>query len=244
MSTQHQPGEVLGAYVLGILDPAQQREIEEHTQVCAACRTEVEDLREMETVLGTVPPEAFLEGPVEDGDLLLQRTLRQARDEEANARRRRSWAAGVGAAASAAILFLGGYLVAGTGSSAAPEAQAPPTVTASPAPSTPPKGIQVASATDADTRARMTVRLTPAVGWVRVNAAVTGIPAGERCRLVVVSEDGDRQTAGGWVVAPDGKGKGAGKGADLDGSAAVDPTHVKSVIVENDAGKKYVSVSL
>ncbi|GHH87508.1 hypothetical protein GCM10018793_63560 [Streptomyces sulfonofaciens] len=241
MSTQHQPGELLGAYALGILDPEERREIEEHTAMCDSCRRELEELREMETSLGEVPPEAFLEGPVEDGDLLLQRTLRQARAEEAASRRRRSFALGAAAAASAVVVFLGGYLVAGTGPSDA-QAGGPPPATASPLPSPAPTGIRMASATDSATRAGMTVRLTPAAGWVRVNAAVTGIPAGERCRLVVVSDDGERQTAGSWVVAPGAKGK--GKGADLDGSAAVAPDHVKSVLVENTDGKRYVTVSL
>ncbi|MFJ9029483.1 anti-sigma factor family protein [Streptomyces sp. NPDC102274] len=242
MSTQHHPGEQLGAYVLGVLEAAERQEIEEHTKVCPECRTELEELREMEAALGTVPPEAFLEGPVEDGDLLLQRTLRQARAEVTSARRRRSWGVGVGAAASAAILFLGGYLVAGNDSTPDTEAGGAPAVTSPPL-SAAPEDIRVASATDADTSARMTVRVTPATGWVRVNAAVSGIPAGERCRLVVVGDDGQRQVAGSWVVRPDAKG-GDGKGADLDGSAAIAADHVKSILVENTAGKKYVTVFL
>jgi hypothetical protein len=86
----------------------------------------------------------------------------------------------------------------------------------------------------------MTVRITPAVGWVRVSAAVTGVPAGEHCRMVVVSKTGDREIAGSWVVGDDGKG--GGKGAELEGSAAVKPGDVKAVVVENDHGKKYVTV--
>lgn len=242
-STQHQPGELLGAYVLGILGPGERQEVEAHATECEACRTEVEELREMEAALDSLPPEAFLEGPVEDGDLLLQRTLRQARDEEASARRRRSWGVGVGAAASAAILFLAGYLVAGNGSASDTEAGGPPTATVTPAPPAPPRGIQVASATDPTTQARMTVRMTPAVGWARFNASVTGVPAGEHCRLVVVSKDGDRQIAGGWVVGPGGAGS-VGKGANLDGSASIAPDDVTSVVVENTAGKTYVTVPL
>ncbi|MDX3096272.1 zf-HC2 domain-containing protein [Streptomyces sp. ME01-24h] len=243
MSTQHQPGELIGAYVLGILGPAERQGVEEHILECEACREEVKELREMEAALDSVPPEAFLEGPVEDGDLLLQRTLRQARTEEASARRRRSWAVGAGAAASAAVLFLAGYLVAGNGSASGTEAGGAPAATATPAPPVPPAGVQVASGTDPGTGARMTVRMTPAVGWARFNASVTGIPAGEHCRLVVVSQDGDRQIAGGWVVAPASEGS-AGKGANLDGSAAIPADSVKSVVVENTSGKTYVTVPL
>lgn len=243
MSTQHQPGELIGAYVLGILGPAERQEVEEHILKCDVCQAEVRELREMEAALDSVPPEAFLEGPVEDGELLLQRTLRQARAEEASARRRRSWAVGAGAAASAAVLFLAGYLVAGNGSAFDTEAGGVPATTVTPAPPVPPEGVQVASATDAGTGARMTVRMTPAVGWARFNASVTGIPAGEHCRLVVVSRDGDRQIAGGWVVAQESGGS-DGKGANLDGSAAIPADSVKSVVVENTSGKTYVTVPL
>lgn len=73
-----------------------------------------------------------------------------------------------------------------------------------------------------------------------MNAAVTGVPPGERCRLVVVAKDGTRTTAGGWVVGSQENGQ--AKGASLDGSAAVDPANVKAVLVENEAGKAFVSV--
>ncbi|MEU6603371.1 hypothetical protein [Streptomyces flaveolus] len=141
------------------------------------------------------------------------------------------------AAASAAILVLGGYLTGNAGGSS--EVARPPVVSTSPTQA----GVLVASATDAGTDAKMTVRVTPAAGWVRVNAAVAGIPAGGRCRLVVVSNDGERQIAGSWVVPPDGT-AGKGKDASLDGSAAVDPGQVKSVAVVNEDGKQYVSVPL
>jgi hypothetical protein len=240
VSTQHHHAELIGAYVLGVLDEQEAREVEEHTASCEECERELTELREMEMALAAAPPEAFLEGPPEDGDLLLQRTLRQARAERTTTWRRRSFAVGLAAAASAALVFFGGYLTAG-GNSPDTEAAAPPAVnTTSAAPSTPPKGLLAGSATDVATNAGMTVRVTPALGWVRLSAAVKGIPAGEHCRLVVVSKDGHKEVAGSWVVADDGKG--GGKGAEVDGSAAVDPHDVKSVMVENDHGKKYVTV--
>ncbi|WP_329131874.1 zf-HC2 domain-containing protein [Streptomyces sp. NBC_01476] len=239
MSESHRHGDLLGAYVLGVLDAQETREFDEHTAACEACRAEVTELREAEALLDAVPPEAFVDGPPEGGDLLLQRTLRRAREERATVRRRWSAAVGAAVAASAALVFLGGYLAAGDPSD--PEAgPVIPTATVTAPPGSAVPGVKVASATDPDTGARMTVRLTPAAGWVRLNTAVTGIPAGERCHLVVLSRDGDRETAGGWVVADDGKG--AGKGADLDGSAAVAPDQVASVLVQNDKGKTYVTV--
>lgn len=231
--------ELLGPYVLGVLDEEDVRRVEEHLGDCVRCREEVAALREMERALGEVPEEAFLDGPPQGGDLMLQRTLRQVRGERASAARWRAGVVGLAAAASLAAVFWAGALTgADAGSPGA--LPPPPSPTVSAAPSPPPAGTRVASATDPGTGARMTVQLTPATKWVRLHAAVTGLPAGERCRLVVVSRDGTRSTAGGWVVGTAEHGE--GKGAALDGSAAVDPSDVKEVLVVNEAGRTFVSV--
>jgi anti-sigma factor RsiW len=237
VSSEHRYAAVLGPYVLGVLDEQEARGVEEHAALCEECRKELVELRELEVQLGTVPPESFLHGPPEDGDLLLQRTLRQMRGERASAQRWRSITVGGVVAASAATVFLGGYLVGGGPSGTAASPPTAPAVTAPTA--TLPPGVRFASAVDPATRARLTVRMTPSADWVRVNAAVTGIPAGEHCRLVVVDNAGHREIAGSWIVgrAPTG----GGKGADLDGSAAVAAADVTSLAVEDDHGKTYVT---
>lgn len=85
---QHEEEELLGPYVLGVLDDADTRRVAAHMNDCAACRQEADALRDMETALGEVPREAFLDGPPPGGDLLLQRTLRQMRGERTAARNR------------------------------------------------------------------------------------------------------------------------------------------------------------
>jgi hypothetical protein len=107
-------------------------------------------------------------------------------------------------------------------------------VTASP----PPAGTRVASVQDRRTGARATVKVEPAAGWVRVEAAVSGIPAGERCRLWVVARDGARLLAGSWLVSD----KGAREGTTLDGAALVEPTRVAAIVVDNFAGERFVRV--
>ncbi|MFC9706325.1 anti-sigma factor, partial [Streptomyces sp. NPDC056943] len=177
-------------------------------------------------------------GPPEGGDLLLQRTLRQMRGERVGVRRRRQAVMGLAAAAVLAGVFWAGTALPGGG---APVALPPVPVPSVTAPPTPLPGTRVASVTDVSTGARMTVRVTPAAGWVRVHAAVTGVPKGERCVLVVVGRDGSRMTAGSWVVGA-GARAGEGKGAGLDGSAAIAPADVAAVVVENEAGKRFVTV--
>ena len=93
----------LGPYVLGVLGPDETRVIEQHLAGCADCRGVVAELQETKDLLGEVPPEAFLDGPPDDGDLLLQRTLRAARAGEAmpaadQPSKRRRWMPAVAAA--------------------------------------------------------------------------------------------------------------------------------------------------
>ncbi|WP_405540203.1 zf-HC2 domain-containing protein [Streptomyces sp. NBC_00075] len=237
MSIQQHDSELLGAYVLGTLDEEEVRAVDEHVESCPRCGDELDGLREMQAALGEVPPEAFLDGPPEGGDLLLQRTLRQARSERTGVERRRRVVLSAVASVAAAAVLGGGVLIGqsfggGTDTRAVP---APPTASA---PAAPPAGSEVGAATSAATGTQMTVRVTPAADWVRVNASVKGIPAGERCRLIVVAKDGTREVAGSWLVADEAK------GANLDGSAAVRVDDVAKVVVENDRGKEYVAVEL
>ncbi|MQA12020.1 MAG: anti-sigma factor [Pseudonocardiaceae bacterium] len=232
MTAQHHP-DLLGAYVLDALDAQEARTVEEHVATCPQCRMEIDELRNLEAALGDVPQEALLDGPPEDADLLLQRTLRQVRAERGGQNRQRRAVAGV-AAAAVALAVLGGGMVLGRGT-------APSVVAGQAAPAIEhPPDAKTAAATDQGTGSRMDVWVQPAAGWVRVNATVAGIPAGQRCRLIVVSRDGTREQIGSWLVSE----KAAREGTQLDGAALVAPEDVTAVEVENDAGRRFVSVPI
>jgi anti-sigma factor RsiW len=227
---------LLGAYVLGVLDGTEAEAVEAHLTDCATCRAEVAELRGVEEMLGEIPAEAFLDGPPEDGELMLQRTLRQVRSER-TAQDRRRWASLGVAAAVAAAAVLGGGVLLGRGTMSSTEAVAPPSATAT-LPAPPPPGSRVLSAADATTGARMTVTLAPAAGWVRLNAAVTGVPQGRKCHLVVVGKDGSKEIAGGWLVSPTA----AQHGVTLNGSAVMDESNISSIEVADTDGKVFVTV--
>ncbi|MFD0304054.1 anti-sigma factor [Streptomyces sp. NPDC127119] len=230
---EHSHDGLLGAHVLGLLDAGERSGLEEQIEACEVCRVELADLRALEAELGEVPPEFFLEGPPEDGDLLLRRTLRQAREEEAVSQRRRGVLVGLAAAVLAGALLGAGYV---TG-----QAHTPPETLASRSAEGDGEEAWTGSATDPATRATMKVSLTPATGWVRVEATVGGLRSGEKCRLVVRSKSGEREIAGSWVVGRPGEGA-AGAGPDLSGFAAVPLDQVESVTVENGQGEQYVEV--
>lgn len=222
----------IAGYLLETLSPEERQQAEQHIAECAECRTEVESLQEWAAALRGVPEAMLLDGPPDDADLLLQRTLRQVRDETSGRRHRRTAVVTGAAAAVLAAAVAGGVVV---GRSTAPET--PPLAQPSAVASTPP-GTRVAAAADPSTGARISVTVIPAAGWVRVNATVGGIPAGERCRLEVVGRDGTTVLAGSWLVSP----AGAANGTTLNGSALIDPAQVASVRVVNTAGRQFASV--
>jgi len=231
-----QDSSTLAALALGALGDDELREVQEHVSGCDWCRAELDELDEVRAVLDELPPEALLDGPPEGGELLLQRTLRAARAERASRRLPRRLL-GVAVAAAVAVLAVGGGVLFGR--STTPQPRAAPTAAGQTTVTLPP-GTKFASATDPATHAGIRVRVEPAAGWVRVNAAVTGIPVGQRCRLVVIGKDGAREVAGSWQVSA----KGAREGTTLDGSALVAPTDVTAVRVENFDGHQFVTVNV
>lgn len=228
----------LGAYALGALQPAEARVVHEHVAGCLDCQREVNELMTIRRALDQVPPEAFVDGPPEDGELLLQRTLRQVRAESSAPRRGRVVVAV--AAAVAVALALGGGILLGR-QSVTTTASGPTTVTASPTPPTAtstPTNAKLAQATDAATGTTMNLALEPKKGWVWVHVQVQNLPVGAQCELFVVPRDGEPILAGSWLVSKEG----STKGTRLEGTALIDPADVESVQVRTVEGQTMVTV--
>lgn len=227
----------LGAYALGALDPGEAADFERrHLQTCAQCRFDLNELVALRQSLDEVPPEAFLDGPPEGGDLLLQKTLRRVRDEETAAPVRSTSRRGLALVAAAVLVVaaLGGGILVGrqTGSS---EPQL-----AIPAPATEVPGTKSVEGRDPTTGVQLAASVSPFQGWVRVNVAVKGVHAGEKCLLQVTTKDGQSVTAGSWQVSE----KWENQGFSLDGSALVAPDDVKSVDIVTVDGRKLVSAQV
>lgn len=236
-SESHQT-DALGLYALGALDEQETAEVREHLGQCADCRAELEEVKLMADTLGEIPPEALLDGSPDGGDLLLQRTLRAMRTERDSAKRGRR-VIGAAAAAVAVVVAIGGGVLIGerSGISEAAGGTQPTTAPPTSQPTTVP-GTKTISGTSADTR--LTATIVPATGWIRINASVIGIPAGQQCQLIVVSRSGQHVVAGGWLVSP----KVAANGVNLDGSALIAPDQVASVQVQNLAGHTFVTANI
>ncbi|WP_127504429.1 zf-HC2 domain-containing protein [Actinoplanes solisilvae] len=216
--------EQLGAYALGVLDGDEWAAVHAHVEDCPQCRRDVGDLRELEERLGEIPPEAFLEGPPPDSDLLLQKTLREVRAERRGEDRRR-WSLWTLTAVAAAVFAVAGGMYFGR--STVPQPTAVTNVAAA-------RSLAV---TDTASGASMAVTVTPAAGWVRLRATVAGVPAGSQCRLFVIASDGSREFAGSWLVSE-------GAATTVDGSALVAPADVAAVQLETYAGQVLATATI
>jgi anti-sigma factor RsiW len=224
---------LLGPYVLGVLEPAEVREVEEHLPGCTDCRQQLAELEEMKQFLGEVPPEAFLDGPPTDGDLLLQRTLRASRAVEdpparavASSSRPRWLMVAASAAVIAAAALGGGVLI---GRETVEYASDQPTAVA---------GSRHATATEAATTMATTVE--PRAGWSWVNVKISGLKAGAECEMVVTDADGKTHVAGSWVVSEEA----ARDGSMFSGGVQVPVDQVASVEVKTAQGEHVVTTTL
>jgi hypothetical protein len=214
----------LGAYALGALEPAEIREVDEHLATCAECRTELAELEEMKEFLGEVPPEAFLDGPPEDGELLLQRTLREVR-QPVKKKSRKPWLLVAAAVVVVAGVLGGGVLI---GRQTVDQADAPV------------PGSRQVSAVDAATGTSMTTTVEPREGWTWVRVQITGLKPGAECVMFVTDKAGKTWTAGSWLVSD----KAAQDGSRFGGGVLVRPDQVESVEIKTVQGEHVVTTTV
>jgi anti-sigma factor RsiW len=237
MSEPDHPRGDLAALALGLLDDAEAEPLRVHLAGCAACRADLVELRDGALLTAALDPADLAAdlpeppvAPTRPDDLLLARTLREIRAGRTSARRR-SLASLAAVAATAVVL--GGAGAVGLGLVTGEQAPAPPVAQPSPGPG----AVELVGTSPSGASADVTVE--PARDWVRLAVRVSGIPAGERCRVVVVTAGGERVVAGSWTVGespPPGTTR-----PPVLMSAAVPLDQVVSVEVETLAGEPVVS---
>jgi predicted anti-sigma-YlaC factor YlaD len=215
----------LGAYALGALEPEEVRQVDEHLATCPECRAELAELEETKQFLGEVPPEAFLDGPPEDGDLLLQRTLRQVRATTPVRKKRSPWLAIAAAVVVVAGALGGGVLI---GRQTVQQADEPAA------------GYKRATATDTTTGTKMATTAEPRAGWSWIQVQITGLKAGAECVMLVTDKTGKTWVAGSWVVSE----KAARDGSRFGGGVLVPLDQVKSVEIRTVQGQHVVTTTI
>ncbi len=215
----------LGVYVLGALDDAERDGLEGHLRRCAGCTAEHAELAALPAMLATLSldeaqgnsptlaPEpggyqALVARASEDTGHRRQAPARPARPAR-QARRR--------LAAAAAVLAL-----AGTGVGVA-SWQAGRPRTESYAASVGPVNMRVA--------------VTSQTRGTGLDVTVTGLPAGESCRLVAVSVDGSRQVAVSWQATYAGQ-------ARVKGGTSIPESQLAQLVLLGTEGQQLVAIRI
>ncbi|MEV7026921.1 zf-HC2 domain-containing protein [Kitasatospora sp. NPDC093558] len=183
-----------GAYVLGLLEPAERAAFERHLAGCAQCAAHVAELGPVEPVLAEYAASAAALGldpagpPPSPDPALLDRLVA-----EVSAGRRRGRVRRLVLALAATAMVAAGPVVtaAVVGGSATPAVVAV---------------AQQFSATDPQTGARAVVGVDGTTWGSRVNLELSDVQGPLTCTLVAVSHAGEHQTVTTWNVPANGYG--------------------------------------
>ncbi|MFJ2580182.1 anti-sigma factor family protein [Kitasatospora aureofaciens] len=221
----------VGAYLLGLLEPAERAAFEEHLAGCPQCAEQVAELGFVEPLLAeyAVSAEAAgLEpaGPVPRPDpALLDRLVA-----DVTAGRRRGRIRRLVLALAAAVMVAAGPAV----TAAVLTAESTPAVVAV---------AEQFTATDPNTGARATVGVDAKTWGSQISLQLANVHGPLTCRLVAVSHTGERQTVTTWSVPAGGYSEPADPGVlHISGGAALQPADIDHFEVRVQDGTMLVSV--
>lgn len=216
--------ELLGAYLLGGLEPGEAREFEEHLTGCAACRRELGELESLPALMDAVPvQDAIVLAGGRPADLQpAQPAAELPVLSELNARRRRlrrrrtALAAGM-AAASLAAGILAGPAVEGL---------------LNPAPKP-----DASYSLQAENGMQLTVGLVKKTWGTELELEGRSMPSHGTLYLWVKDRDGGEELACGWTATPSGRVK-------VTGATPVQLAGISGVELRDEASNTVAAVSV
>lgn len=205
--------ETVGAYALGILDDAEATEFEAHLATCEWCGQQLDELAGMEPMLAALADLPGTRGAPAIGETLAVRPSTQLSDRlvgevvERRVRAKRSRRLFFGLAAS---LIIGGPLAAIAATGGETTQQARPEQTVSPAKQVFSGMEDKVEATDTGTRVSVAVGMESKPYGTGLALELKNVKGPQKCSLIAVSKNGERETATTWTVPKWGYGiKGA-----------------------------------
>ncbi|MEU6481424.1 zf-HC2 domain-containing protein [Streptomyces sp. NPDC047017] len=240
--------ETVGAYALGILDDAEATAFEAHLAACEWCAQQLDELAGMEPMLAALADLPGAGTPAIGESLsarpaprLAEKLVDEVGERRARKRRRTLWLV-----AAAAALIIGGpltvYAAGGTdgGGSAA--------VAAAPAKAAFQSMSDKVSATDPGSRITAIVALAKKDWGTDAVLQLKNVTGPERCSLIAVGKNGERETVTSWSVPnwgygrPDATTEEAKEPLYVRGGAAFAPDQIDHFEVMTFDGKKLVQV--
>ncbi|AMB41702.1 MULTISPECIES: anti-sigma factor [Paenarthrobacter] len=212
--------QLLGAYLLGGLEPDEARAFEDHLAACADCRGELEELESLPALLDAVPAADAVALTVAGGSQPLAplETVPPSLLVDLSTRRRKSrrrWAAVVGAVAAAclALGFLAGPLL-----------------------NQPPKPDATYSVQSGD-GLQLTVGMVKKTWGTELAVEGRSMPLEGTLYLWVKGRDGAEERTCGWTATPSGRIK-------ITGATPVQLTGIAGVELRDDSDRTVASISV
>ncbi|WP_307539950.1 anti-sigma factor [Streptomyces sp. V3I8] len=199
--------ETVGAYALGILDDAEATAFEEHLATCEWCGQQLDELSGMEPMLAALADLPGTRGTPAIGETLAVRPTTELSDRlvgevvERRVRAKRSRRLLFGLAAS---LIIGGPLVAiaatGGGDTTSNEARTKQTVSVAKQVFTDTNAKDKVQGTDASTQVSASVGMDSKPYGTGLTMELKNVKGPQKCSLVAVGKNGERETATTWTV--------------------------------------------
>ncbi|MCX8455645.1 anti-sigma factor family protein [Paenarthrobacter ureafaciens] len=209
--------QLLGAYLLGGLEPDEARAFEDHLAACADCRGGLEELESLPALLDAVPAADAVALTVAGGSQPLEAVPPSLLVDLSTRRRksRRRWAAVVGAVAAAclALGFLAGPLL-----------------------NQPPKPDATYSVQSGD-GLQLTVGMVKKTWGTELAVEGRSMPLEGTLYLWVKGRDGAEERTCGWTATPSGRIK-------ITGATPVQLTGIAGVELRDDSDKTVASISV
>lgn len=239
--------ETVGAYALGILDDAEATAFEAHLAACERCARRLDELAGMEPVLAALADvprcDTAATGeslPARPGPAPADRLVGEVARQRARSRRRNLFLA-----AAAAVLVVGGPLAVHAAGGADGGGAAVAVGSAQAAFRSMPDKV---TATDPATHVTATVALERKDWGTNAVLRLRNVTGPERCSLVAVGRNGERQTVASWSVPGRGYGvpgagtEQAGEPLYVSGAAAFAPDQIDRFEVMTFGGHELVRV--
>jgi hypothetical protein len=192
--------ESLGVFVLGALPAAEADQVRCHLEACPRCYAGYHDLAALPALLNQVDEAEARLGPRSADGAILDRLLSQVSTE-----RRRRRGSRMLAAAAAVVLVAGGSALAAELRAAHRPAPGATSSVAGGSARQAPLVWQRVSAENRATGVQASVLYARDVSGTRAKISLAGVEAGERCMLVAVGHDGQRQVASSWTATYGGE---------------------------------------
>lgn len=247
--------ETVGAYALGILDDAEATAFEAHLAACEWCAQQLDELAGMESMMaaladlpGTGTPAIAESLTTKPSPRLSEKLVDEVAERRAGKRRRNFYLVG-----TAAALIIGGPFAAvattdGGDDGGGKKTEASQQQTGTPAESAFAAMPDRVTATDPSTEVSATVALEKKAWGTEAVLELKNVKGPQKCSLVAVGKNGERETLNSWTVPewgygiPDATTEKAKKPLYVHGGAAFEPNQISHFEVMTFDGKRLVEV--